>query len=53
MVCFGKVNVLNQHFGVSETECEYNEICIGKLKDYEQFAGTYSYAVTACEDSHT
>ena len=53
MGCFEKVDVLNQHFGVSETEGEYHEISIGKLEDYENFAGAYSYAVTAFEDSHT
>ena len=53
MGCFEKVDVLNQHFGVPEAEGEYHEISIGKLEDYENFAGTYSYAVAAFEDSHT
>ena len=53
MGCFEKVDVLNQHFGVPEAVGEYHEISIGKLEDYEEFAGTYSYAVAAFEDSHT
>jgi len=53
MGCFEKVDVLNQYFGISETESNYHEISVGKLEDYENFAGTYSYAVTAFEDSHT
>lgn len=51
MGCFEKVDVLNQHFGVPEAEGVYHEISIGKLEDYENFAGTYSYAVAAFEDS--
>ena len=53
MGCFEKVDVLNKYFGISETEGDYHEISVGKLEDYEKFAGTYSYAVTAFEDSHT
>lgn len=53
MGCFEKVDVLNQYFGVPETEGEYHEISVGKLEDYEKFAGAYSYAVAAFEDSHT
>lgn len=53
MGCFEKVDVLNQHFGVPKAEGEYHEISVGKLEDYEKFAGTYSYAVAAFEDSHT
>lgn len=53
MGCFEKVDILNQYFGVPEAEGEYHEISIGKLEDYESFAGTYSFAVAAFEDSHT
>ena len=53
MECFEKVDVLNQHFDLPEAEGEYHEISVGKLEDYEKFAGTYSYAVAAFEDSHT
>lgn len=53
MECFEKVDVLNQYFGVPKTETEYHEISVGKLEDYEKFAGTYSYAVATFEDSHT
>jgi UDP-N-acetylbacillosamine N-acetyltransferase len=53
MGCFEKVDVLNQHFGVPEAEGEYHEISVGKLEDYENFAGTYSYAVATFEDSQT
>lgn len=53
MGCFEKVDILNQYFGVPEAEGEYHEISIGKLEDYENFAGTYSYAVAAFEDSQT
>lgn len=53
MGCFEKVDVLNQYFGVPESEGEYHESSVGKLEDYEKFAGAYSYAVTAFEDSHT
>lgn len=53
MGCFDKVDVLNPNFGVPEAEGEYHEISIGKLEDYEKFAGAYSYAVAAFEDSHT
>ncbi len=53
MGCFEKVDVLNQHFGVPEAEGEYHEISVGKLEDYEKFAGTYSYAIVTFEDSHT
>lgn len=31
MGCFEKVDVLNQHFGVPETEGVYHEISVGKL----------------------
>ncbi len=48
-----KVDVLNQYFGLSETEGDYHKICVGKLEDYEKFADTYSYAVAVFEDSHT
>ena len=53
MGCFEKVDILNQYFGVPEAEGEYHEISIGRLDDYESFAGTYSYAVAAFEDSQT
>lgn len=46
-----KVDVLNQFYGVPEAEDEYHEISIGSLDAYESFAGTYSYAVAAFEDS--
>ncbi len=51
MGCFEKVDVLNQFYGVPEAEDEYHEISIGSLDAYESFAGTYSYAVAAFEDS--
>lgn len=51
MGCFEKVDILNQYFGVPETDGKYHEISIGKLDDYESFAGSYSYAVAAFEDS--
>lgn len=50
---FEKVDVLNQYFGISETEGDYHEISVGKLENYEKFAASYSYAVAAFEDSHT
>ena len=53
MGCFEKVDVLNQHYGIPEAEGEYHEISVGKLEDYENLAGTYSYAVAAFEDSYT
>lgn len=45
--------MLNQYFGILETEADYHEISVGKLDDYENFAGTYSYAIAVFEDSHT
>ena len=53
MGCFEKVDILNQYFGVPEAEGEYHEISIGRLNDYESFAGAYSFAVAAFEDSQT
>ena len=53
MGCFEKVDVLNQYFGILETEADYHEISVGKLDDYENFAGTYSYAIAVFEDSYT
>lgn len=53
MGCFKKVDVRNQHFGVPEAEGQYHEISVGNLEDYENFSGTYRYAVAAFEDLHT
>ena len=53
MGCFEKVDVLNQYYGVPETEGEYHEISVGSLENYESFAGTYSYAIAVFEDSQT
>lgn len=48
MGCFGKIAFLDDCHGTKT--CAYHEETIGRLCDYESFAGEYGYAVVAMGD---
>ena len=51
MGCFERIDFLDDTFGVGETEGNYHEKSIGKLNDYINFYGEYTYAIVSVEDA--
>lgn len=52
MGCFEKIDFLDDTFGVGAAEGNYHEASIGRLNDYSNFCGEYTYAIVSIKDAN-
>ena len=50
MGCYGEVALLDERYGASDNDEQFNKKVIGSLSDYEEFADRFSAAIAAFED---
>ena len=49
--CYEQIDILTSRYGISDNESEYREIDNSNINDYENYAGTHTYATAVFEDS--